>query len=689
MKAKTFAAACALLLLSIVKMSASPAYRFARQVQQSDGTTLVIQRAGDEHFSYYTTTDGVPVIKAENGDFCYARFLNSGRLGSTNRIAHEKAVRNRVEADVADLVTTEFTERMSASAPMMRYGIGRQADASVNSIGARHIPVILVQFSDIKFMASNTVDKFNDHFNGVNYTDEGGPGSVRDYFIQQSDSLFQPTFDLIGPVTLSKNAAYYGQNNRNGSDMHDGEMIAEALTLALNAGTDFTPYTENNAVPFVAIIYAGYGEQACDTSMLKGTIYESTGADNTVWAKYRPALNATNGSITFRAALCTNEVGNYDLKGAKIDGIGTFCHEFSHAMGLPDFYGPTGVFGLDYWDIMDYGQFVSYGVMPVGYSAYERNFMGWLDIDTLQAVKQGVTLAPLASGTGKRAYKIVNPQSNDGQEYYILENRQRSNWFHRNFGYGMLIYHVDYLESAWTGGTVNTVKSHQRITLLPADGVLTPASSVTSFNQYRGDLFPGYLGVTSLTNETTPCDTAYYGGYMNVAINQIHTDASRNIVFAYMADGFLNTPTDLKAAASESASTESGRTFISWAPVEHASQYVVSITRGNDTISIDTVGTTAYTFNHTADEATYTANVMAIAPTYIDSEPAGIEFTALPTGISQILSAWGDVNVEVYSVTGQKLSKGKLTGLIHNARLPRGIYVIRNGEQSRKVYIGQ
>lgn len=689
MKAKTLYAIAAFLLFSFAKMAASPAYRFTRQVQQSDGTTLVIQRAGDEHFSYYTTTDGVPVMKTENGDFCYARFLNSGRLGSTNRIAHEKAVRNRVEADVADLVMSEFTQHMSASAPMMRYGIGRRTDASVNSIGAKHIPVILVQFSDIKFMETNTVEKFNLHFNGVNYTDEGGPGSVRDYFIQQSDSLFQPTFDLIGPVTLSKNAAYYGQNNRNGNDMHDAEMIAEALTLSLNEGTDFTPYAENGAVPFVAIIYAGYGEQACDTSMLKGTVYESTGVSNTVWAKYRPSLNATNGSLTFRAALCTNEVGNYDLKGTKIDGIGTFCHEFSHAMGLPDFYGSSGVFGLDYWDIMDYGQFVGYGVMPVGYSAYERNFMGWLDIDTLQTVKQGVTLAPLASGNGKRAYKIVNPQSSNGCEYYVLENRQRSNWFHRNFGYGMLIYHVDYLESAWTGGTVNSVKSHQRITLLPADGVLTPASEVTSFNQYRGDPFPGRLGITTLSNTSTPCDTAYYGGYMNVTLNQIHTDANRNIVFAYMADGFLDTPTDLKTADTESSSTDDGQTGITWASVDHATQYIVSITRGNDTISVDTVSTTAYTFRHTADKATYTANVIAIAPTYIDSQPAGIEFTTLPTGISQILSAWGDVNVEVYAVTGQKLCDSTLSNLIHNTRLPLGIYVIRSGGHSRKVFIGR
>lgn len=689
MKAKTLFAIATLILLSFAKMSASPAYRFTHQVRQSDGTTLVITRAGDEHFSYYTTTDGVPVVKAENGDFCYARFLNSGRLGSTERIAHEKAVRTPAELGVADLVMAEFTQRMSQSAPLMRYSIGRQSDASVNAIGAKHIPVILVQFSDIKFMETNTVEKFTAHFNGENYTDEGGPGSVRDYFIQQSDSLFQPTFDIIGPVTLSKNAAYYGQNNRNGSDMHDGEMIAEALTLALNGGTDFTPYAENAAVPFVAIIYAGYGEQACDTSMLKGTVYESTGADNTVWAKYRPSLNATNGSITFLAALCTNEVGNYDLKGAKIDGIGTFCHEFSHALGLPDFYGPSGVFGLDYWDIMDYGQFVNYGVMPVGYSAYERNFMGWLDIDTLQTVKQGVKLNPLASSGEKRAYKIINPQSTNGQEYYILENRQRSNWFHRNFGYGMLIYHVDYLESAWTGGTVNTVKSHQRITLLPADGVLTPASSVTSFNQYRGDLFPGYLGVTSLTNETTPCDTAYYGGYMNISMNQIHTDENRNIVFAYMADGFLDAPTGLKATDTEPSTTDNGQTDISWASVDHATGYVVTIIRGNDTISVDTVDVAAYTFKHSADEATYTANVIAIAPTYIDSEPAGIEFTTLPTGISQILTAWGDVNVEVYSLSGSKIGSGNLSGLIHNAQLPRGIYVIKNEEQSRKVYIGR
>ena len=50
-----------------------------------------------------------------------------------------------------------------------------------------------------------------------------------------------------------------------------------------------------------------------------------------------------------------NELNGFDM--SRIDGIGTFCHEFSHCLGLPDFYCTTyaGYFGMSDWSLMDYG----------------------------------------------------------------------------------------------------------------------------------------------------------------------------------------------------------------------------------------------------------------------------------------------------------------------------------------------
>ena len=53
-------------------------------------------------------------------------------------------------------------------------------------------------------------------------------------------------------------------------------------------------------------------------------------------------------------------------------GIGTFCHEFSHIMGLPDLYTTDGSKHktLGMWDLMDYGIYNNDVNTPPNYSVY-------------------------------------------------------------------------------------------------------------------------------------------------------------------------------------------------------------------------------------------------------------------------------------------------------------------------------
>ena len=54
-------------------------------------------------------------------------------------------------------------------------------------------------------------------------------GSVQQYFADMSDNQFIPQFDVVGPVTVSKNSAYYGKNGGDdGSDTNFPQMIKEA-----------------------------------------------------------------------------------------------------------------------------------------------------------------------------------------------------------------------------------------------------------------------------------------------------------------------------------------------------------------------------------------------------------------------------------------------------------------------------
>jgi M6 family metalloprotease-like protein len=78
---------------------------------------------------------------------------------------------------------------------------------------------------------------------------------------------------------------------------------------------------------------------------------------------------------------------------------------------------------MDLWSIMDYGQYGNNGYAPAPMTNYEREFMGWLQIEELTEAGW-LTLDPL--GTGGKGYKIVNPEN--ANEYYVIENRQPVGW---------------------------------------------------------------------------------------------------------------------------------------------------------------------------------------------------------------------------------------------------------------------
>ena len=51
-------------------MVASPALRIKILVSQPDGTKVTLVKGGDEHISYYITSDEYAVIKNASGDYC-------------------------------------------------------------------------------------------------------------------------------------------------------------------------------------------------------------------------------------------------------------------------------------------------------------------------------------------------------------------------------------------------------------------------------------------------------------------------------------------------------------------------------------------------------------------------------------------------------------------------------------------
>lgn len=592
---------------------ASPVYRIKKTVSQSDGTFLNVTRTGGNHLVYYITDDGIPVFPANNGDYCYAQFANDGEVVASDVIAHELSARSPMECRYADDYLSRFNSFLKMR-NLARYSVGSREDASVSSIGDVRVPVILAEFKDVSFQQGNGIERFSKHFNASSYKEEGGAGSVRDYFISQSDSAFRPTFDVLAKVKVSRERSYYGANS-GGNDIRARAYMSEAVDSAIAAGVDFSPYKKNNNEIFVVVIFPGPGEQV------------SSDRPELIWAAYYYSMSHTVGGLKFSSGLVMDELADYG-EGEMFDGIGTFCHEFSHALGLPDFYntnGASGIFGMDVWDIMDYGQFCNHtsaaGVSrtPVGYSAYEREFMGWLKVDTLENRKQTVTLAPLTAKSGHRAYRIPNHNDPTGDEYYLLENRQADDWYLSLYGEGMLVMHVDYSPSAWGNNIVNNNASHQRMTIIPADNALTPLANRTRY--YKGDPFPGYTNNTELSSITTPCDTVYKGKYMRVRLSNIHLDSSRNIVFDYQHPYIVD--------SLSVTSMEAEGFTVSWAKMKFIQRYAVVLSQDGRLLRADTITTTSLNYADLDMNLAYTVSVLPVTDKYINAEPATLLVASL------------------------------------------------------------
>ncbi len=492
---------------------------------------LTLHTFGDDSFHGLCTSDGVVVSRNEQQQWCYATLTAKGLL-SSGIVAHNMENRSFTETLQANECRQKTINYLSQ--PIFQKGsFASNGSAVIKATGSPCIPVVLVEFSDIKFLEECDSTFFVKHFNTSNYKENGYYGSVRDYFIAQSDSIFCPSFHILGTVTLSKNRKSYG-GNISGNDRDDRGMMEEALDSLLVRNVDFSPYvTTNSRIPLVCFIYAGRGEQ-------------TDGPDESIWAKCYTEAKYKFSNYNIEALLCTNESADYEETGTDHpDGIGTFVHEFSHTLGLPDFYATNGLsnnFGLDYWDIMDWGQFIENGKRPVGYSAYERMFMGWLNPTILDIKKQSVELSPLTGNEGIRSIKIVNEANNF--EYLMLENRTESTWFSPYYGEGMLVYHVDYSSSSWMNNTVNTVANHQRMSILCADNMATPYWRLIN-NQYvyateedyKGDLYPGLTNNTEITDTSTPAAKAFTNDYFHCSLTDIKRLENGNIYFVYMDDG--------------------------------------------------------------------------------------------------------------------------------------------------------
>lgn len=438
---------------------------------QSDGTSLMAYKHGDGRYAFSTSLDNLVLVPNASGDLCYAVLLD-GKLVASSLIAHEEAARTEAEKQFIEAHPLTLAEAAAATATATQHphrfstkmlGVstsdglgkfGKSGTGGVNSIGKYKIPVIMAQYPDLKFQPTTTIEKMSRYFNEKGYKDEPQcVGSARDYFLSQSNGMFDPTFEVVAIVTVPQGYKYYGGNSPQGGDSNVTQLVEDAVAAAKTQGVDFSKFVVKGAIPLVSVLYAGPGEA---TSGADGADY--------VWPQ-ECDINRNMSGFHVNSYFVGNELYHNNA----LMGMGVFCHEFGHALGLPDFY-PTNhsydhddAFGA--WSIMDGGAYVRGGRAPEGYTAYERSVMGWLKIKELTD-PQDVTLDSYDTEDGQPAVLIRN----SNQEYFILENRQPGTWYPANQGSGLLLTRIAYNAHDWNWNMPNNNQHKKRAMVVTANG---------------------------------------------------------------------------------------------------------------------------------------------------------------------------------------------------------------------------
>ncbi|MBO7069593.1 MAG: M6 family metalloprotease domain-containing protein [Bacteroidaceae bacterium] len=555
---RLFLAVC--LLITSVTAMAVPAKRVQRTITLADGTQKQVTLVGDENMHFYLDADNIAYTCNAEG-----MFVRSDRTQLEARWKERLARRNKHRMERAEARGMNLQPGTTRGNSFRRRA---QWGAEQNPVsGDKKGLVILVNFSDKSLNSAHGQDFYDRFFNEIAFREQGNVGSVHDYFFECSYGQFNLTFDVYGPVTVSKSYSYYGKNDSDGNDLYPGKMVAEACTLVAQMGADFSKYDWDNdgLVDQVFLVYAGYGEHA-------------GASENTIWphectlaeeAQYGDG----DGPVTFNGITVDTYAVTSELDGKTGNtpaGIGTACHEFSHCMCLPDFYDTSlggGRYGMDMWDLMDYGSYSgnNRGNCPTPYTSYERMYCGWL---TPQVLNEPCVVSDMKTlYQTPEAYIIYN--DNNRNEYYLLENRQGEGFGACDPAKGMLVLHVYFDSSVWTNNGVNS-SDIQRMTLVPADGVL---SHITN----DGDTWPGITGKTELSDTSNPAATLYTENtdgrkLMGKPLEEIEDVDGR---ISFMFNGGI--PMDIPVVL-EPAEVKSDGFTARWDAVEGATSYKVMLT---------------------------------------------------------------------------------------------------------------
>ncbi|MGM9742560.1 MAG: M6 family metalloprotease domain-containing protein [Candidatus Cryptobacteroides sp.] len=485
---------------------------------QPDGSTLEATLKGDEFSHYVTDLQGHVLKQNSDGFWCYGLFSPDGSLHSSGFIAGGDAPGHIISAS-----SYVPHQALSMNSVMKRTSV-RQGRALTKAGDEgpvkKHCIILLGQYQDVKMTYAQ-----EDFSNLIN----SGPTSARQYFEDQFLGSYDFTFEIGPIVTLANKQEYYGKNDSSGNDAKAAEAVAEACRLASAQGVDFSLYDDD-----------GDGEVDNVFVFMAGKDEAEGGGENCIWSHswYLSAANINlviDGKRIDSYAISSELSYISDSRKYLFTTIGTFCHEYSHTLGLMDMYdtdAETGGTSDCLWGttaLMDSGNYNDSGRTPPYYNAIDRDMLG---IGNPEELKPGTyELEPVNLNGRYFRYET----GNEG-EYYLIECRGNSGWDKYIGGSGLAIYHIDKSQNMtgmsevfgrtvkaserWWSNEVNCLSTHQCADMMEAYPDAVSAAQVF-FPYNRNDSFSSF---------STPAFKFWDGTASPIALSGISRNGD-NMVF--------------------------------------------------------------------------------------------------------------------------------------------------------------
>lgn len=674
--------------------SAKPAYPGLLSRTLPDGTAVNIRIHGDEFFNYVTDENGLLMKGGANGIVDYKLDANGAKIKATPVLLEE------MRAQAYENLTPMMKESAKNGGPSRMASLNSQGRTTFPTTGDVHFLVVIIDFADRHWTLADPVTEMTKKLNGPDYNYEGALGSLRDYYIKNSNGMFTPTFDVVGVVTLPNTSQYYAGNGK-----YDNmkEAVVEAARMIDNE-VDFSKYDydNNGEIDNIIYFYAGYGQaDTQDPSCLwphnSSVINQGVSLDGKKLGNYC-IFNELNGGQ------------HYNDKDLQLDGLGTPIHEFGHVMGFPDLYDPLyeNLATPSDWSVMDSGCYNGDGHVPPLMSGYERWVFNWVETSRINT-QSGDHYEIKALSDGGAPYRH-NVYTNDGtlynNEYFLFETRKADSWDAKLPGDGMLIWHIDYDRSTWMGNRVNSTASRPRCHLITADG--SANYSLGTSNGAKQAAWPGN------TNYITPeTDIQLFSNYLLSRgpiphyFTSIEYDAA-NGVASFDYDKITSTPTattvlNTPVRTENALGNPTNVVRFTWDPVEGATSYKLTLYRVNSSGTIfyenllnerDLGNVTEYTNTFSANKMgiefhAYVRPVLTIPSSRKSNEvvfiPNNLESSsveAIAPAASVIAGGKGEIiapaDAQIFTIDGKQTGR---------TNLHPGIYIVRTANAAQKVIV--